>query len=99
MGYLFLQTLLPTIPASFMTFGTTPLYAGYVDAPRLWGLSPLEDMQLAGLIMKIGVGLMLWTVIAIMFFRWATREGAIGPDSPVPIDPAVNPSSPMESDL
>jgi putative membrane protein len=84
MLYLFIQTLLPTIPASFLTFGATPLYPSYVDMPRLFGLSPLDDMQLAGLIMKVGVGLMLWTVIAVMFFRWASREGAIGPDRPEP---------------
>ncbi len=76
MGFLFAQTILPTVPASFLTFGDRPLYRAYEDFPRLWGLSPLDDMQLAGLIMKIGGGLLLWSIITVMFFRWASREEA-----------------------
>ena len=29
---------------------------------------------MAGLIMKIGGGLLLWLVIAVIFFRWAGEE-------------------------
>ena len=32
----------------------TPLYKFYEHVPHLWGLSTLEDQQIAGLIMKIG---------------------------------------------
>jgi hypothetical protein len=28
----------------------------------------------AGLIMKIGAGLLLWTIIAVVFFKWAADE-------------------------
>ena len=42
--------------------------------PHLFGLSTLEDQQAAGLIMKIGAGLLLWGVIAVVFFRWASEE-------------------------
>ena len=34
----------------------------------------LEDQQIAGLIMKIGAGLLLWVIIAVIFFRWAAEE-------------------------
>lgn len=78
MGFLFAQTILPTVPASFLTFGDQPLYRAYEAFPRLWGLSALHDMQLAGLIMKIGGGLLLWSIITVMFFRWASREEAGG---------------------
>lgn len=74
MLFLFVQTILPTVPASFLTFGETPLYRVYEAFPRLWGLSPRDDMQLAGLLMKIGAGLLLWSILAVMFFRWANRE-------------------------
>ena len=33
MLYLFLQSLAPTIPASFLTFGTPPLYPVYAGVP------------------------------------------------------------------
>ena len=62
------------MPASFLTFGSTPLYKFYEGVPHLCGLSTLDDQQLAGLIMKIGAGLLLWVVIAVVFFRWAAEE-------------------------
>jgi putative membrane protein len=76
MLYLFLQTVVPTVPASFLTFGKKPLYHVYETFPRLWGISALDDQLTAGLIMKIGGGLFLWTVIAIIFFRWYSAEEA-----------------------
>ena len=72
--YLFLQSVVPTVPASFLTFGAYPLYAFYKGKPHLWGLSTLEDQQVAGLIMKIGAGMLLWALIAVFFFRWAADE-------------------------
>lgn len=74
MLYLFLQTIVPTVPASFLTFNNRPLYRIYATFPRLWGVSALTDQQTAGLIMKIVGGLFLWLVIAIIFFRWYESE-------------------------
>ena len=71
MGYLFVQSLVPTIPASFLTFGDRPLYHIYETLPRLWGVSALDDQVIAGLIMKVGGGLILWTAITVIFFKWA----------------------------
>ena len=74
MIFLFLQSVVPTVPASFLTFGSAPLYKFYEDVPQLWGLSTVDDQRLAGLIMKIGAGLLLWLLIAVLFFRWAADE-------------------------
>ena len=74
MLYLFLQTVVPTVPASFLTFGDSPLYRIYATFPRLWNIDALTDQQTAGLIMKIGAGLFLWTIIAVIFFRWYRDE-------------------------
>ena len=74
MGYLFLQSLIPTIPASFLTFADEPVYEVYETLPRLWGLSALDDQLIAGLVMKIGGGAVLWTAIAVIFFTWAFEE-------------------------
>ena len=50
MLFLFLQAVVPTIPASFLTFGDHPLYQFYDHVPRLYdGLSAIEDMRIAGL--------------------------------------------------
>lgn len=72
--YLFLQSIVPTVPASFLTFGEHPLYKFYETVPRLWGVSALDDMRLAGVIMKVLVGFSLWIVISIIFFRWYNAE-------------------------
>jgi putative membrane protein len=74
MIFLFLQSVVPTVPASFLTFGSAPLYHYYEGVPQLFGLTALEDQQMAGLVMKIGAGLLLWMLIAVIFFRWAAEE-------------------------
>jgi putative membrane protein len=74
MLFLFLQSIVPTVPASFLTFGDHPLYKFYETVPRLWGISALDDMRFAGLIMKILVGFSLWITITIVFFRWHNAE-------------------------
>ena len=86
MAFLFLQTVVPTVPASFLTFGAHPLYSFYDHVPRLWGISALSDMQVAGVVMKIGVGLTIWLIIAILFFRWYSAEEAQTPSKRVSRD-------------
>jgi putative membrane protein len=90
--YLFLQTVVPTVPASFLTFADTVFYRSYELAPRLTGLSALADQRLSGLIMKLGGGMLLWAVIAVLFFRWSSREDSGIPDSDVwsEVELAVN---------
>lgn len=81
MVYLFLQSIVPTVPASFLTFGSTPLYRFYVTAPRIWGLSVLTDQMISGLMMKLAGGAILWTVLAVIFFRWFNLEDREGWDA------------------
>lgn len=77
-GYLFLSTIPPTIPAAYLTFAKHPIYALYELAPRVPGLDvpALADQQLSGLIMKVIGDPILWLAMAIIFFRWARRERA-----------------------
>jgi putative membrane protein len=79
--YLFIQSLAPTIPASFLTFGHTLLYPVYGTFPRIWGISALNDQLIAGLTMKIVGGLILWGFITVIFFRWHARESRDGWDA------------------
>jgi putative membrane protein len=81
MMYLFIQSLAPTIPASFLTFGHTLLYPEYGHFPRIWGISALNDQLIAGLTMKIVGGLILWGFITAIFFRWHARESRDGWDA------------------
>jgi putative membrane protein len=74
MLYLFLQSIVPTVPAGWLTFAEDPVYKVYDHEPRLWGISVISDQQAAGAIMKVIGGFFLWTVIAVIFFRWASAE-------------------------
>ena len=75
-GYLFLATIPPTIPAAFMVFSDYPLYATYELAPRISGIAAGSDQQSAGLIMKAAADPLLWIAMAIVFFRWQRAEDA-----------------------
>ena len=79
--YLFFQSLAPTIPASFLTFGARPLYPVYATFPRIWGIGVLTDQLIAGLIMKLVGGAILWACITVIFFRWHRREELDGVDA------------------
>jgi cytochrome c oxidase assembly factor CtaG len=73
--YLFGLSVLPTVPASFLTFSRFPLYRLYELAPRVFDpIDAVLDQQIAGLTLKIGGGLLLWTAMTVLFFRWAARE-------------------------
>lgn len=74
MVYLFLHSLLPTIPASFLTFSSVAVYPIYGDAALAWGIDPVTDQTVAGLIMKLGGGVLLWAAIAVIWFRWVSGE-------------------------
>ena len=75
MLYLFVQSIVPTIPAAWLTFAEGAVYKVYDKLPRLWGVSVTDDQQYAGLLMKVVAGFYLWTIITVLFFRWASREG------------------------
>jgi putative membrane protein len=74
MGYLFLQSLVPAVMASFITFSDRVVYQAYAEAPRIWGISPLADQQIAGGIMKMMGTIILWSFITVVFFKWYERE-------------------------
>lgn len=69
MIYLFAQSVVPTVPAGWLTFAEGAVYKSYLRAPvRVWNLSVTDDQQLAGVIMKIGGSVFLWTIVVVMFF-------------------------------
>jgi len=73
MLYLFLTSIPMSIVAVYITYGGTLLYPAYAAAPRIAGLTPLEDQLLGGLIMWIPGGLVIFGVITVIFFRWQSH--------------------------
>lgn len=80
MGYLFVAMVVNTLPFAFLTYADLPFYGIYELSPPFPGVSAREDQQIAGILMKVGGGVILWTVITILFFRWYNTEERAGRD-------------------
>ncbi|MBI4200332.1 MAG: cytochrome c oxidase assembly protein [Chloroflexi bacterium] len=74
MVYLFLLSLAPGFVGAAITFSSRVLYPFYQEAPRLWGIAPLVDQQIGGLIMKLVGGFAFLGILAVVFLRWYSRE-------------------------
>lgn len=74
MIYMFLMSVVPTVPAAWLTFAEGTVYKHYNTPIRVWGLSVETDQQLAGAIMKTGGAIYLWTIVIYMFFRRFARN-------------------------
>lgn len=72
--YLFLQTLPPTILGAIITFANFLLYPSYLNVPRVWGLSIMDDQQLAGLIMWVPGSLIYFVILTFIFIRWLESD-------------------------
>ncbi|HSY82460.1 MAG TPA: cytochrome c oxidase assembly protein [Gemmatimonadaceae bacterium] len=73
MLYCFLLSIPMSIVAIYITMAERILYPAYEAAPRVWGLSPLDDQKLGGLIMWIPGGIVFYIIMSIVFFKWAQR--------------------------
>ena len=76
MLYLALVGIPQSIVGAFITYSTQVLYPSYLRAPRLFEWTPLEDQQLAGLIMWVGGLMYIFLVLTIVYFHWAAEEEA-----------------------
>ena len=74
MAHLFLQSIIPVVPAGWLTFADGVVYHVYDRPYRLWGLSAVEDQQLAGVVMKVAGSTFLWVVIIVLFARWVEKS-------------------------
>ncbi|MGH9245545.1 MAG: cytochrome c oxidase assembly protein [Acidimicrobiales bacterium] len=74
MVYLFLMSIIPTVPAAWLTFAEGVVYEAYDRPDRLLGISVTDDQQMAGFIMKLLGGGFLWGIIIFLFFRWAGEQ-------------------------
>jgi cytochrome c oxidase assembly factor CtaG len=74
-GELFLTMIHTSILGALMVFAPRVLYGAQTWQAADWGLTPLEDQQLAGLVMWVPVGT-VYAGAAIAFVgRWVRRSG------------------------
>jgi putative membrane protein len=61
---------------ALLTFAPTALYPLQALGARGWGLTPLEDQQLAGLIMWVPAGVVYVLTAAVLFLKWMSEMDA-----------------------
>ncbi len=69
MLYLFAQSIVPTVPATFLTFADGPIYPFYGLAAPLIGVDPVIDQRVAGLIMGLEQSIVMAITLAWLFTR------------------------------
>jgi len=92
--YLFLLGVPMMFVAALITLSPGVLYPWYSSAPRVWGLSPLDDQRLGGLIMWVPGGMFYWVVMSGLFFAWVARERRGGDSGEEDEEPLVAPALP-----
>ncbi|MBD0372117.1 MAG: cytochrome c oxidase assembly protein [Pyrinomonadaceae bacterium] len=71
--YMFTTSLHSGLLGALITFAASAWYPAYQTTTETWGLTPLEDQQLGGLIMWIPAGL-VYIVAGLMLFAGWLRE-------------------------
>jgi putative membrane protein len=71
--YIFFMGMPAVLLGAGLTFAQ-PLYAPYLAAPIVWGISHTLDQQLGGLIMWVPVNLFYIVIMSVLFLRWMQRQ-------------------------
>ena len=68
--YMFTTALHSGLLGALLTFANSVWYPAYTDRTTAWGLTPLEDQQIGGLIMWIPAGLVYVAAALALFAGW-----------------------------
>lgn len=72
--YLFAAFLLNSPVGLLLALLPSPIYGFYESAPRLWGLDPLTDQQIAGVIMAGSEAVVFFGIFAVYLLRFLAEE-------------------------
>ena len=73
--YMFTTSVHSGALGALITFASSPWYPAYRTTTQSWGLTPLEDQQLGGLIMWIPAGLVYVFAGLALFAGWMRESG------------------------
>jgi cytochrome c oxidase assembly factor CtaG len=74
LAYLGAAFFLAAPVATLIALAPSTIYAYYDATPHLWGLSPLEDQQLGGILMAVEQSIILFAVFSITFLQMLTDD-------------------------
>lgn len=75
-GYLFAAFVLGSPLGLLLALLPHAVYGFYLDVPRLWGLSPLVDQQIAGVTMASEQSVVLFAAFAFYLLRFFDEESS-----------------------
>jgi putative membrane protein len=75
-AYLFAAFVLASPLGLLLALVPSPLYDFYEQAPRIWGLDPLADQQIAGVIMSVSEAVVFFAAFLVFFTRFMREEEA-----------------------
>ena len=73
-AYAFAAFLFASPLGLFLTFLPRPIYDFYVEAPRIWGLDPLTDQRIAGVLMSASEAIVFFAVFLLFVLRFLRDE-------------------------
>src|SRR5919204_4951568 len=74
--YMFTTALHSGLLGALLTFANSVWYPAYAERTAAWGLTPLEDQQIGGLIMWIPAGLVYVAAALALFAGWLRESEA-----------------------
>jgi cytochrome c oxidase assembly factor CtaG len=74
--YMFTTALHSGLLGALLTFANSVWYSSYAERTAAWGLTPLEDQQIGGLIMWIPAGLVYIAAALALFAGWLRESEA-----------------------
>jgi cytochrome c oxidase assembly factor CtaG len=75
-AYLFGAFVLASPLGLVLALLPSPVYDFYERVPRLWGVGPLTDQQIGGVVMAVSEGILFFALFAYFFVRFMAEEEA-----------------------
>jgi putative membrane protein len=75
MLYCFTLSIPMSLVSVYIAYSDALLYTAYAAAPRFWGITPMQDQLIGGLIMWIPGGLFFFGVMSVVYWKWQAHDG------------------------
>jgi putative membrane protein len=75
MLYCFALSIPMSLVSVYIAYADALLYTAYAAAPRIGGITPMEDQLIGGLVMWIPGGLFFFGVMSVVYWKWQAHDG------------------------
>ncbi len=77
--FILTAAVLSSLPGAIITLAAMPLYPDYAAGTQRWGLSLVQDQQLAGLLMWIPGGMVYLVAAGAVILKWLEFDDSLRP--------------------